>query len=268
MRLREKVLGFVCREPSFPELMTFFIFSRFAYFALFFSVLFGVDAAVARGKLPDPSDEYIIVVGGPALVRWEQYRVKNQRHDQWWGNFVRASRIRIDQLQRYYKGPVNITWMVYRPGYISRATEDGQPLISFIESVRDKYKIRLIWFDSGDDVIRYVNSGQNRSRLKVGGFEYFGHSNKYCFVFDYSNEVLGASKSFLHQDMLTGINRKVFAKRTFAKSWGCHSGESFSVAFKKSTGVKMVGAIGKTDYSEVYKQVLPFLSSSYGKWTR
>jgi len=217
-------------------------------------------------KLPDPNDEYIIITGGPALERWEQYRLKDQQHDQWWGNFIRASRIRIDQLQRYYKGPVNITWMVYRPGYVSRATEDGQPLISFIESVRDKYKVRLVWFDSGADVIRYVNSGQDRNRLKVGGFEYFGHSNKYCFTFDYSNEVLGASKSYLHQDMLSGFDRNAFAKRSFAKSWGCHTGESFSAAFRKFTGVKMVGALGKTDYSEVYKQVLPFLSSTYGRW--
>ncbi len=247
------------------------IFSQAATIALL--VLVAPWAAEARkDKLPDPRDEYIIVTGGPALEKWEQYRVKTQRHDKWWGNFVRASRIRIDQLQRYYKGkgqgPVNITWMVYRPGYVTRATEDGQPLISFIESVRDKYKVRLVWFDSGDDVIRYVNSGKNRSQLKVGGFEYFGHSNKYCFVFDYSNEVLGASKAYLHQDMLSGLNKNAFAKRSFSKSWGCHTGESFSAAFRKSTGVKMVGAVGKTDYSEVYKQVLPFLSSSYGKWTR
>lgn len=232
------------------------------------SAWLGTSHVDAKDKLPDPRDEYIIVTGGPALLRWEQYRIKNQRHDQWWGNFVRASRIRIDQLQRYYKSPVNITWMVYRPAYVSRASEDGQPLLSYIESVRDKYKIRLVWFNSGDDVIRYINSGRNRSQLKVGGFEYFGHSNKYCFVFDYSNQVLGASKSFLHQDMLSGVHRNAFAKRSFAKSWGCHTGESFSASFKKATGVKMVGAVGKTDYSEVYKQVLPFLSSSYGKWTR
>lgn len=232
------------------------------------SAWLGASRVYAKDKLPDPRDEYILVTGGPALGKWERYRIKSQRHDQWWGNFVRASRIRIDQLQRYYKGPVNITWLVYRPAYVSRASEDGQPLLSYIESVRDKYKIRLVWFDSGDDVIRYVNSGRNRSQLKVGGFEYFGHSNKYCFVFDYSNKVLGASKSFLHQDMLSGMNRSAFAKRSFAKSWGCHTGESFSASFKKATGVRMVGAIGKTDYSEVYKQVLPFLSSSYGKWTR
>ncbi len=231
---------------------------------LFLAAPWPVEAR--KEKLPDPRDEYIIVAGGPTLDRWEDYRVKEQRHDKWWGNFIRASRIRIDQLQRYYKEPVNITWMVYRPGYVSRAAEDGQPLISYIESVRDKYKIRLLWFYSGDDIIRYVNKGQDRSRLKVGGFEYFGHSNKYCFVFDYSNEILGASKSYLHQDMLSGFDRKAFARRSFAKSWGCHSGESFSAAFRKFTGVKMLGAVGKTDYSEVYKQVLPFLSSSYGEW--
>ncbi|MCP5550232.1 MAG: hypothetical protein H7A53_05000 [Akkermansiaceae bacterium] len=216
---------------------------------------------------PDPSDEYIIVTGGPSLKEWEQFRREAHRHDKWWGNFVRTARIRIDQLQKYYNGAINITWLVYRPGYERRAGEDGQPLISNIESVRDKYKIRLVWFDSGDDVIKYLNSGQNRRQVKVGGFEYFGHSNKYCFTFDYSNEILGASKAFLHERDLKGIDRGVFSKKAFCKSWGCHSGESFVGAFKRATGVKMIGAVGKTDYSDTWREILPTISSQGGRWT-
>jgi hypothetical protein len=101
--------------------------------------------------------------------------------------------------------------------------------------------------------------------VKVSGFEFFGHSNKFCFVFDYSNHILGASKSFLHQGDLKRLNRKAFAKGAYAKSWGCHSGESFSQEFRRVTGVKMIGAIGKTDYSESYKGTLPFVSNG-GRW--
>ena len=219
----------------------------------------------ANAAALNPNDEYIIVSGGPALQHWEGYRREAHRHDRWWGNFIRTARFRIEQLKKASNNAVNITWLVYRPGYESRATEDGQPLIANIESVRDKYSIKLVWFDQGDDVINYLNSGQNRSAVKVSGFEYFGHSNKFCFVFDYSNHILGASKSFLHQGDLKRINRKVFAKGAYAKSWGCHSAEAFCPEFRRVTGVKMIGAFGKTDYSETYKGVLPFISDG-GRW--
>ncbi len=213
----------------------------------------------------DPNDEYIIVSGGPALLYWEGYRREAHRHDRWWGNFIRTARIRIEQLQKASNNAVNLTWLVYRPGYETRAREDGEPLISHIESVRDKYGVNLVWFDQGDEVIHYLNAGRNRNQVKVSGFEYFGHSNKFCFVFDYSNHILGASKSFLHQGDLKKINRKVFAKGAYAKSWGCHTAESFSQEFRRVTGIKMIGAVGKTDYSECYKGTLPFVSGG-GRW--
>ena len=214
----------------------------------------------------NPKDEYIIISGGPALLAWEEYRREAHRHDRWWGNFVRTARIRIDQLKKASNNAVNITWLVYRPAYETRATEDGQPLLANIESVRDKYGIKLVWFNTTDELINYVNSGQDRSSIKVSGFEYFGHSNMYCFVFDYSNHILGASQAFLHQSDLKRINRKAFAKGAYCKSWGCHTGEAFSQEFKRVTGIKMIGAIGKTDYSDTWKNVLPFVSPG-GRWT-
>lgn len=219
----------------------------------------------ARAAL-NPNDEYIIISGGPALQYWEGYRRETHRHDRWWGNFIRTARFRIEQLQKASNNTVKITWLVYRPGYEARATEDGQPLIANIESVRDKYGIKLVWFSNADEVINYVNSGQNRSAVRVSGFEYFGHSNKYCFVFDYSNHILGASRAFLHQGELKRLNRKAFARGAYCKSWGCHSGEAFSQEFRRVTGVKMIGAIGKTDYSETWKGNLPFVSDG-GRWS-
>lgn len=214
----------------------------------------------------DPNDEYIILSGGPALLYWENYRREQHRHDRWWGNFIRTARIRIQQLQEATDGKVNITWMVYRPGYERRATEDGEPLIDHIDSVREKYGIKLVWFSETEEIINYVNRGQNRREVKVSGFEYFGHSNKYCFLFDYGNRILGASKTFLHQSDLHRFDRKAFARGAYCKSWGCHSGEAFCQEFRRQTGVKMIGAVGKTDYSESWKLTLPFLSPG-GRWT-
>ncbi len=237
---------------------------RFTFAALPASLLaLASENAVAA---LNPNDEYIIVSGGPALISQEQYRREAHRHDRWWGNFIRTARYRVEQLQKATNGAINITWLVYRPGYETRQTEDGQPLITNIESVRDKYKIRLVWFSTTDELINYINSGQDRRSIKVSGFEIFAHSNKYCFVFDYSNHILGASETYFHEADLKKINKRVFAKGAYCKSWGCHSGESFSAAWKRATGVKMIGAIGKTDYSDTWKGSLPFVGAG-GRWT-
>ncbi len=228
-------------------------------------VFVSVAVTASHAAPPNPNDEYIIVSGGPALLSWENYRAANQRHDKWWGNFIRTARIRVEQLQKRYPD-LQITWLVYRPGYVSRQDEDGEPLIANIESVRDKFGIRLIWFDSTPQLVNYVNSGRNRRQSKINGFEYFGHSNKFCMVFDYSNHVLGASRAYLHQTQINQLNDSAFAKNVYCRSWGCHSAEAFTDEWKKALGFKMVGAVGKTDYSESWRQILPFISSAGGRW--
>lgn len=229
------------------------------------AVLLATTVHPASAAPPDPNDEYIIVSGGPSLLSWENYRAENQRHDKWWGNFIRTARIRVEQLQKRYPN-MQISWLVYRPGYQTRASEEGRPLMSFIESVRDKYGIRLFWFDDTAQLVNYINKGRNRRKSKINGFEYFGHSNKFCFVFDYSNHILGASRAFLHQSQLAQIDGGAFAKNAYCRSWGCHSGEAFSAEWKKAVGVRMVAAIGKTDYSESGRLILPFISTAGGRW--
>jgi len=238
-----------------------------------FLTAWAVPAAPALDFRGMPDGEIIIVSGGPALREWEDLRAEEARHDRWWGNFVRAARIRMDQI-RAQEGPdVLLTWIVYRTGYVKRGVEDGEDHIAKILSVRDKPSIqcRLVWFDRTDELIAYLNQGGDgvsRSVTKIAAFEYFGHSNKYCFTFDYSGEVLGASKVFLHQDDLSRLQRGIFASGAKCHSWGCHTGESFSRAWRTQTGAKMTGAIGKTDYSHCWQGTLPVLSSSGGRWTR
>ncbi len=194
--------------------------------------------------------EYIILSGGPSLHEWEKY--KAAPHDQWWGNFIRSARMRIQELRKQAGPNARITWLVYRPAYARRASRMNEPeLIANIQSVRDKYGVNLIWFNDGSQVIGYLNSGLPRNQVKIANFEFFGHSNSKCFMFDYSNQIDSASKSWLHEDELKGIKRGIFTKDAFVKSWGCHTGESFSAAWKKATGKKMIGAIGKTDYSHI-----------------
>lgn len=205
--------------------------------------------------------EYIFVVGGPSMHQWEQY--KAQPHDHWWANFVRAARLRTQQFREQLPPDVPITWLVYKQGYLDRAKQEHQDLISLINSVAEKYHFKLVYFDKGDEVINYLNNGQPRDQLKVAGFEYFGHSNKACFMFDYSNVLDSASKSWLHENDFTRINRRIFARGAFIKSWGCHTGEQMSKKWYTATGTRMIGAIGKTQYM---MNELPILTSANGKW--
>jgi hypothetical protein len=207
------------------------------------------------------SGEYILLVGGPSMYQWEKY--KTYPHDHWWANFVRAARLRTEQLRAELGPDAKITWLVYRQGYEDRAKQEHQDLISLIGSVRDKFNINLIWFNPGSAVIDYLNSGQPRDRMKIADLEYFGHSNRACFMFDYSNNIDSACKSWLHESELNKINRRAFARGAYVKSWGCHTGESMSKKWFAATGVRMIGAVGKTQYM---MEELPVLVSQTDKW--
>src|SRR5437870_6161764 len=208
-----------------------------------------------------PKGEWIIVIGGPSLKEWEKY--KTQPHDHWWANFVRAARIRTEQIRAQYGPDQMITWLVYRPGYVERGVQEKQDLTSYIESVRDKFNLHLVWFGPGWEALRYINSGQPRDQTKVGGFEYFGHSNKACFMFDYSNVIDSACKSWLHENDLKKIDRRVFAKRAYVKSWVCHTGECMSQKWHTATRTHTIGAIGKT---QLMRDELRIHRPPYGMW--
>ena len=209
------------------------------------------------------TQEYIIASGGPALRKWEVLRRPGEQHDHWWANFIRPARMRIEEIQK--KDPAAfITWLVYKGSFISRGAEEQRPLTEMVASVRDKYHVHLVWIDSGTDVINYFNHGQPRGRVPICDFEYFGHSNKYCFMFDYSNEIYGASRCWLHELDLQKIRSGIFTRNAFVKSWGCHTGEHMSAVWRKATGVPMWGAQGKTDYSNPLKVEI----TSGGYWTK
>ncbi|HEV7405811.1 MAG TPA: hypothetical protein VGO11_22900, partial [Chthoniobacteraceae bacterium] len=122
-----------------------------------------------------------------------------------------------------------------------------------------------IFFNKAEEVINYLNYGQNRDQVKIANFEFFGHSNRACWMFDYSNNLDSASKCWLHEDDLKQLRRGIFMKDAFVKSWSCHTGEEMSHKFKSATGIAMIGAIGKTQYMT---DELPILSSEGGKWVK
>jgi len=225
-----------------------------------------VFLAIARGAEPEPvpmiPGETVLVVGGVSLFVWEKW--KAAPHDGWWMNFVRAARIRVNQIQSV-NPTADLTLLVYRPAYQTRGAADGRDYLSDIRSIQEAFKVRIVFFDRASEMVEYLNNGKNRNATPIVDFEYFGHSNKACLMFDYSNNVDSASKVWLHEKDLAQIRRGIFAKGAFVKSWGCHSGELFTKRFAAATGVKMIGAKGKTQYMD---EELPILSSAGGYWIR
>jgi len=206
--------------------------------------------------------DHVVVTGGPALRKWEDYRLPDDQHDRWWANFVRASTLRIDEIRKTRGANAPIVWMIYQPSYKTRGREDHKPYTQWISKLATKRNVTLVWFQNSNDFLQALNSRPHKS---VESFDFFGHSNRYAFMFDYGNSIMAASTAWLHQNDLRNIKSSIFTRKATCKSWGCHTGESMSAVWKKATGVKLVGARGATSYVPVGRGILPVVK---GSWTR
>ena len=166
------------------------------------------------------------------------------------------------EIRTAYGKDAEITWMVYRPGYAARGIEDSKPYVKWITELSARRKVKLIWVYSGGDVIQTINGQASRSIIT---FDFFGHSNKYCFLLDYSADIIGASTAWFHQNDIAKLRRGAFARNASCQSWGCHTGESMSVVWKRHMGSSLIGAKGKTNYVPVGQGKMPSVS---GRWVR
>ncbi|MES2307539.1 MAG: hypothetical protein V4507_01655, partial [Verrucomicrobiota bacterium] len=172
----------------------------------------------------------------------------------------------IKELKPQLAAGDQLTWLVYRPGYQERGQEMGADLLTNILRRANQEEVALFWFDNQDQLVNYLNAGKDRATNKIYHFDYFGHSNKACFLFDYSNLIDSMSRDYLHTSNLKRMKKDLFTSDAVCQSWGCHSGEFYSAKWKEQFGVPMTGAIGKTDYSHLNS--LPFLSSENGHWAQ
>lgn len=210
------------------------------------------------------AQEYIIVSGGPSLRKWEDYRVSAEQHDRYAGNFIKAASHRMEGMRRE-KPALQFTWLIYRPAYTARDREDAvrrPPYTCYTSEIMERAaraNARIEWFSTKEGLISYLN---NRSRGKIAHLEFFVHSNKYAFLFDYSNDHLGVSTCYLHCVDLRRIHKGLFTRGAHVQSWGCHTAEYMSAVWKRATGTPMIGAVGKTDYRSIGDNVsLPSCSS-------
>jgi hypothetical protein len=219
-------------------------------------LLLGLATAPAQDR------EDIVLTGGPAL-RFMEHGKGDVSHDVYWFNFVDASTIRLKELKDQAKPGELVTWLIYRPAYAARSKEMGLDLLAQLQQKANALGVRLVFFNSKAELVAYLNKGLDRDKVKIADFDYFGHSNKACFLFDYSNTIDTMSIAWLHVKDLRLIDSDIFARNAVCKSWGCHSGEMYSKWWKDRFDVPMIGAIGKTDFAH---GGLPQLSNSDGKW--
>ncbi|MCU0750702.1 MAG: hypothetical protein MUF13_14270 [Akkermansiaceae bacterium] len=206
--------------------------------------------------------DHVIVSGGPALRKWENYRVQEDQHDRWWANFIRSATLRMAEIRKAYGSDAPLVWMVFKPGYVARGREDGKPYTTWITELAAKRRVSLIWFDSSSGFIQAMNS---RPRGSVQTFDFFGHSNRHAFMFDYGSDIMAASTAWFHERDIPRIRGSVFDRNAYCKSWGCHTGESMSAVWKNSIGVALEGAKGPTDYRVLSEARLPVVK---GSWAR
>jgi hypothetical protein len=215
---------------------------------------------VLSSLAPVAEAEHVILAGGPALRKWENLRVTEDQHDRWWGNFIRASTLRMAEIRTAYGKDAPLVWIVYREGYDARGREDGKPYTSWISKLAADRRATLIWINSGGEAIRAINS---RGSGAIQTFDYFGHSNRYCFMLDYGCDIMAASTAWIHERDLSRLRSSVFAKNAYCKSWGCHTAESMSAKWKSATGHPLEAARGATSYTQVGHGVMPTSSSGW-----
>lgn len=205
----------------------------------------------------------VIVAGGVALRSWENYRGPSA-HDNWWANFIRASTIRIAHIQR--ENPkARIVWIVFRPSYVTRGKENKIDYLSRIRETAKKYGVKLVYADTAEQTYKAINNAPRKGE-KISSFFYFGHSNPYAFMLDYSNDIIGASTEWMHEkDLEHKIRRDIFAADADCWSYGCYTGRSMSRYWKKAFNVPLWGNLEATRYQPVGRGLLP---EGAGMWKK
>jgi len=206
------------------------------------------------------ANDIVLISGGPALRSHERF--KTASHDKYWGNFIDSALARVQELRKELPND-RVTWLIFRPGYGTRGEDDNQDYFKIIEERGQKHDLVPVYFDNKNQLFQLLKRDGSPERPKIARLEYYGHSNKKCWMFDYSNRVDGGALEplVIHVDDLENISGTSFTPNAACVSYGCHSGEEFSQRWRMVVGRPMVGAIGKTDYSDGGK---PKLSEGKG----
>ncbi len=87
-------------------------------------------------------------------------------HDVYWFNFVDASVIRLKELKDQAKPDELVTWLIYRPAYAARSQEMGMDLLAQLQQKARTLGVRLVYFNSKEELIAYLNRGSTATRSR------------------------------------------------------------------------------------------------------
>ena len=205
----------------------------------------------------------VILSGGVALKSWEHLRGPSA-HDNWWANFIRAATVQMDMTRK--KTPdARIVWIVYRPSYVTRSREDGKDYIEMIKGQALKRNVKLVWVDTAAQAFAAINNAP-QGKEPITSFYYFGHSNAHAFMLEYSNDIIGASTQWMHEDDLaTKLKRSAFSPEARCRSFGCYTGNSMSAKWFGVMGFPLWGNTEATRYHPVSNGCLPM---GNGRWVK
>ena len=128
------------------------------------------------------AQEIILLSGGPAVRSFEKFKINS--HDKYWGNFIDSALQRAKDLQAEAKTTDKIVWLVFRPSYLSRGREDNQDYLKIIEERGKLVGVSPIYFDNKNQLLTLLRRDGSKDKPKISRLEYFGHSNKKCWMFD------------------------------------------------------------------------------------
>lgn len=137
------------------------------------------------------ANDIVLISGGPALRSHERF--KPNTHDRYWANFVDSALARVKELREEFGPDDRVTWLVFRPGYVRRGAEEKQDYLKILEERGQRHGLTPIYFDDKDQLFRLLRRDGSPERPKIARLEYYGHSNKKCWMFDYSNRVDGGA---------------------------------------------------------------------------
>ncbi|MEI9998301.1 MAG: hypothetical protein WDO13_03595 [Verrucomicrobiota bacterium] len=123
--------------------------------------------------------EDIVLTGGCAL-RFMEHGKGEVSHDVYWFNFVDASTIWLKEVKDQHPGDI-VTWLVYRPAYASRSVEMGLDLIKQLQDKANALGVRLVFFNTKEELIAYLNRGFDRKQVKIAELDYFGIPTRPAF---------------------------------------------------------------------------------------
>ena len=213
----------------------------------------------------------VLISGGPGL-----FNTKDIEHDKSWANYVTPPILKWDSGKSKLTGKGNealdVHWLVYKPAYEERWTDDDgknrssadetrkKGFSSYVDMIEGRAKERgwiLHWFDSAtnlwqrlwtfmEDIVRLWFWGHARDSLWFS----LGH--------DDSTAVMPSGDAVLKVSDITDPKNKLRATipddpaTPTCRFVGCNT-EAFATAWAKTYSARSEGVRGKIEFSEIHK---------------